>query len=351
MRTKEIALRATISSVHDDRSHADGRHEASPIWHIAVGIIITLALALLAVPSPSRAQHPAKIYRIGFLAPDPAPTEPNPQQCPTKPRPGSGYQGWVEGLREHRYIEGQNLVTDCRWVAGRWERVPALVAEVVSLKPDLILAVGNRVASAVKEATRTIPIVVPNIVDPVGWGLIASLARPGGNLTGLTSTVGPEVAGKQLGLLKEVVPTLSRVAVLSDPAGAAGVNTAYRRQMLTDAQGLGLTLQFYDIPDPKEYEAAFAAMPRARVEALLVQLYSFNYTHARKIAELAVQSRLPALYGFQPPAPFEGLMSYSVNYPGMFRRAATYLDKIFKGANPGDLPIEQPTKFDLTINL
>ena len=316
----------------------------------AILFVVALALALLAPPVPSLAQQPAKIYRIGLFAPDPAPpasTEPNPRQCPTKPRPGIG-QAWVEGLREHGYSEGQNLVTECRYAAGRWEQLPALAAEVVSLKPDLILAVGDRVASAVKAATSTIPIVTVNVVDPVRSGLIASLARPGGNLTGLTYIVGPEITGKQLELLKEVVPTLSRVAFLSTPAG---VNTPARRQILADAQALSLTLQVYDIRDPSEYEAAFAAMPRARVEALLVQLSAHNYTHARKIAELAVQSRLPALYGFQPMAPFEGLMSYSVNYPALFRRAAAYVDKIFKGAKPGDLPVEQPTKFALIINL
>jgi putative ABC transport system substrate-binding protein len=253
----------------------------------------------------------------------------------------------VEGLREHGYIDGQNLVMECRWAAMQWELLPALAAEVVSLKPDLILAVGNRVATAVKEATRTIPIVVPNLNDPVGSGLIASFSRPGGNLTGLTYIVGPEITGKQLELLKEVVPTLSRVAVLSDP----GANIPARRQGLADAQALGLTLQFYDIRDPAEYEAAFSAMPRARAEALLVQLFAHNYTHARKIADLAVQNRLPALYGFQPVPPFEGLMSYSVNYGALFRRAASYVDKIFKGAKPGDLPVEQPTKFELVINL
>jgi putative ABC transport system substrate-binding protein len=310
--------------------------------------ILVLALALLAVPGAAEAQQPAKIYRIGFLAPDPAPAEPNPQHCPIKGSPA--WQGWVEGLREHGYIPGQNLVIECRYAAGRWERLPALAAEVVSLKPDLILAVGNRQVSAAKEATRTIPIVMVNIVDPVEWGLIASYARPGGNVTGLTwtATAGLETGGKNLQLLKEVVPTLSRVAVLSDPAG---VNTPSRRQNVADAQALGLTLQFYDIWDPSEYEAAFAAMPTARVQGLNVHFYALNYTHARKIADLAAQSRLPAVYGFQTAVPLGGLMAYAVNNAANFRRAATYVDKIFKGAKPGDLPVEQPTKFDLLINL
>jgi putative ABC transport system substrate-binding protein len=179
--------------------------------------------------------------------------------------------------------------------------------------------------------------------------LVASLARPGGNVTGLTFTAGPEMAGKQLELLKEAVPKLSRVAVLW--AGAAFFSAAYLRETEAAARGLGLTLQFYEIRDPKEIESAFAAMTKARAEALLLPQSQLNFTHARRIADLAAKNRLPTVHGYREAVEGGGLMAYAANAPAMFRRAATYVDKIFKGANPGDLPVEQPTKFDLVINL
>jgi putative ABC transport system substrate-binding protein len=252
-------------------------------------------------------------------------------------------------LRECGYIEGQNLVIECRFAEGRLERARGFAAELVSLKVDLILAVGNVQTLAAKAATSTIPIVMVGILDPLEAGLVASLARPGGNVTGLTITAGPELVGKQLELLKGVVPKLSRVAALSTPVVFP---PTYLPAVEAAARGLGLTLQFYEVQDPKEYEAAFAAMTRARAEALLVLPTGLNTSHMRQITDLAAKSRLPAMYtGREYVELAGGLIAYSANGPALFRRAATYVDKIFKGAKPGDLPVEQPTKFDLLINL
>ena len=301
--------------------------------------ILALALALLATSVLSHAQQPAKVYRIGVLG----------GVSPTSPYFDRDWRGvFREGMRECGYSEGQHYVLEYRWTDVPVKQAPSLAAELVSLKVDLVVVVGNLRTRAVKEATSTIPIVMVYVLDPVEGGLVASLARPGGNVTGLTFTAGPEIAGKYLELLKEAVPKLSRVAVLS---GAAGYTAAYFGEMEAAARGLGLTLQVYDIRDPKEYEGAFAAMSKARAEALLVLATGLNFTHLRRIADLAAKSRLPAVYAFRESVEAGGLMAYATNIPAMFRRAATYVDKIFKGAKPGDLPVEQPTKFDLIINL
>jgi len=302
--------------------------------------LVTLALALLGVPVPSDGQEPGKVYRIGGLGGvSPA--------TPVYERDWGG--GFREGLRGSGYIPGQHFVMEYRWTDKPWEEARSQAAELVSLKVDLILAVGNLRTRVAKEATSTIPIVMVYSNDPVGFGLVASLARPGGNVTGLTFTAGPELAGKQLELLKEVVPTLSRVAVLW--ASATFFCAAYLRETEAAARGLGLSLQFYEIRDPKEIESAFAAMTKVRAEALLLPQSDLNFAHARRIAELAAQNRLPTVHGFREAVEAGGLMAYAANARTMFRRAATYVDKIFKGANPGDLPVEQPTKFDLLINL
>jgi len=310
-------------------------------WPAAI-FTLMLALAILVAPILSHAQQPVKIYRIGGFGAVP----------PATPVFNRDWRGaFWGGLRECGYIEGQHFVMDYRWTDVPWEQAPSLAAELVSLKPDLILAVGALRVRPVKQATSTIPIVMVLVIDPVEGGLVASLARPGGNVTGLTLTAGPEIAGKYLELLKEAVPKLSRVAVLWAPAEFSAAHADHLREMEAAARGLGLTLQFYDIRDPKEYEGAFAAMPKARAEALLVSTSPLNFTHTRRIADLAAKSRLPAVYAFRESVEAGGLMAYATNIPAMFRRAATYVDKIFKGTKPGDLPVEQPTKFDLIINL
>ncbi len=311
--------------------------------------IVTLALALLAAPVPSPGQQPAKVYRIGFLGGSMfAPTEDtHPQKCPITG--GPNWQAWVAGLRERGYIPGQDLVIECRWDGGRYERAPALAAELVGLKVDLILATSYPRARAAKEATSTIPIVMVYVAEPVASGLVASLAHPGGNVTGVSYTAGPEIAGKHLQLLKEAVPKLSRVAVLLYPDYP--LTAAFLREAQAAARALGLTLQSYEVRAPEEFEAAFTAMTKARADGLVVQMHPIVFAHPRQITELAALSRLPAVYPYRDLVEAGGLMAYEANAPAMFRRAPMYVDKILKGANPGDLPVERPTKFDLIINL
>jgi putative ABC transport system substrate-binding protein len=255
----------------------------------------------------------------------------------------------VEGLRERGYVQGQNLVIECRYSEGREERTPALAAEVVSLKPDLIVSNTGGNVHAVKQATSTIPIVMVNVSDPVGRGLVASLAHPGGNVTGMTEAF-LEIVGKRLQLLKEAVPKASRVAVLWYPTGSLP-NPGWGMEREAAARALGVTTQSFGVRAPEELEGAFTAMTKARVEALLVEPSSFVFPHRRRIVDLAAQSRLPGMYHHRDLVEAGGLMSYAVNEPDLFRRLGVYVDKIFKGAKPGDLPVEQPTKFDLVINL
>jgi len=309
---------------------------------------VTLALGILAAPFPSDGQQPAKVYRIGWLGNDAVPAEDiNPQNCPIKGPPY--WQVFVEGLRERGYIRGQNLLLECRYTEGREERAPALAAELVSLRPDLIVAVNTAQVRAVKQATSAIPIVMVGVLDPVGKGLVASLARPGGNVTGPTDDTGDEIAGKCLQLLKEAVPKVSRVAVLGylfDPP-----EPRFRTEPQAAAQALDVTLQFYRVRDPEKLEGAFTAMTQARAQALLVLPHPFMITHRRRIVDLAAKSRLPAMYPFRGFVQAGGFLSYGANQPDIWRRVGLYVDKIFKGAKPGDLPVEQPTKFDLIINL
>jgi ABC-type uncharacterized transport system substrate-binding protein len=308
--------------------------------------IVTLALGILAAPLPSDGQQPAKVYRIGYLGFNPDTTDRTPQDCPREPGPLQ--QAFREGLREHGYIEGQNLVIECRWTEGREERAPALAAELVSLKLDLIVAMGTLQVLAAKQATSTIPIVMVGVVNPVGRGLVASLAHPGGNVTGLTDML-IEMEGKRLQLLKEAVPKASRVAVLSYLTGAP--RSGFRKEEEAAARALGVTLQFHEVRGLEEFPNAFTAMTKARAEALLVVPDPFFHEHAQRIVELAAQSRLPAIYPYRGAAQAGGLLAYDVNRPDIFRRLGFYVDKILKGAKPADLPVEQPTKFELIINL
>jgi len=310
---------------------------------------VALALGLLVAPMPSQAQQPGKVYRIGFYGGDMfAPTEDKPpKKCPTTG--GPNWQGFVDGLREHGYIPGQNLVIECRWDGGRYELAPVLAAEFVQLKVDLIVVTSGPRVRTTKEVTNTIPIVMVYVAEPVANKLVASLARPGGNVTGVSYTAGPEIAGKYLQLLQEAIPALSRVAVLLYPDYP--VTPAFLREAQAAAQALGLTLQSYDVRDPKEFEGAFAAMTKARTDGLLVQVHPIVFAHPKRVAELAAQSRLPAVYPYRDLVVAGGLMAYEANIAAMFRRAPAYVDKILKGANAGDLPVERPTKFYLLINL
>jgi ABC-type uncharacterized transport system substrate-binding protein len=315
-------------------------------------LIVALALTLLVVPFPSDAQQPGKVYRIGYLGANaPAPNDTTPQQCPLKGNPN--WQAWVAGLRERGYLPGQSVVIECRYTGGRAERAPAFAAELVSLRPDLLVVFSTANVRAAKQATSTIPIVMVGVIDPVGRGLVANLAHPGGNVTGLTDTF-IEMEGKRLQLLKEAVPTVTRVAVLSHPGGGGlppGSEPAFQRELEAAARALGVTLQVYDVRDPADFKGVFAAMAKARAEALFVAADPFWGSHRQRIIDLAAQSRLPAMYPDRDFVPAGGLLAYDVNQPAIFRRLGFYVDKILKGANAGDLPVEQPTKLDLLINL
>jgi putative ABC transport system substrate-binding protein len=310
---------------------------------------VILAIALLTIPEPSPGQQPAKVYRIGWLTS--LRSETDPRVCWRKASPFRLV--WTEAMRERGYTLGQNLAIECRYTDGRNERALVFAAELVTLKVDLILANNTNQVRAAKEATSTIPIVMWGVIDPVRRGLVASLARPRGNVTGLTDDAGLEILGKYLELLKEAVPTASRVAVLRAPASSPvdPAHTEWWSLLQTEARALGVTLQSYSVRGPEELEGAFAAMTRARAEALLVVPSSFFSFHRQRIVDFAAQSRLPAMYPDRGDVEAGGLMAYAVDELKTARRLAAYVDRILKGAKPGDLPVEQPTRFELIINL
>jgi len=292
---------------------------------------------LLASPRASEAQQAGKVPRIGYLR------STSPSDRPPL------LDAFRQGLRELGWVEGRNIVIDYRYAEGRFDRLPDLAAELVRLKVDIIVASPTPAAAAAKNATQTIPIVMIAVTDPVGLGLIASLARPGGNVTGLSYSVGPEIIGKQLELLKETVPKVRRVAILSNPANPS--QPLSRRELKVAARSLGVQLQLLEAQGPNEFDGAFAAMATERVGALVVMSDSMLNSHRTRLADLAARSRLPAAYGLRENVEAGGLVSYGPSVRDLFRRSATYVDKILKGAKPADLPVERPTKFDLVINL
>jgi putative ABC transport system substrate-binding protein len=293
---------------------------------------------IVVAPLAAEAQQAGKVSRIGWLALNLAP---NPYLR----------EAFRQGLRDLGYVEGRNLVIEYRDAEGRPERLPALAAELVALKVDVILAGGTPQALAAKQATKTIPIVFTTVVDAVTDGLVTSLARPGGNVTGLSS-LAPELVGKRLELLTQAVPGVSRVAVLWQP-GAYGGRTA--KDMLKGAEvaarALGVRLQFVEARGPEDFERAFSDMTRARAGALTVLGGVMFNTERRRLVDLAAKNRLPAVYPWREAVDAGGLMAYGPNLADLLRRAATYVDKILKGAKAADLPVEQPTKFELVINL
>jgi putative ABC transport system substrate-binding protein len=298
---------------------------------------LVLVGALLFVLSGSAdAQQPAKIPRIGFLS------SLSPAVVSDR------MEAFRQGLRELGYAEGKNIVIEYRYAEGKTERLPELAAELVRLKVDVIITGGPSVNRFAKEATHTIPIVLAFDNDPVGNGFAASLARPGANITGL-STLAPEISGKQLELLREIVPKLYRVAVLGN-ATQPGYPQA-RREINLAADSFGVKLQYVEIQNPYEIEPAFRAASKGRADAVLVIASQVVTSHAKQFAEMAAKSRLPAIYWSSEFVDAGGLMSYSVSITDLFRRAATYVDKVLKGAKPADLPVEQPTTFELVTNL
>jgi putative ABC transport system substrate-binding protein len=301
--------------------------------------IIGLALCamLVAVRTPASAQPAAKVPRIGYL------TGATPEGQSAR------IDAFRQGLRELGYVEGKNIIIEYRYAEEKLDRLPALAAELVRLKVDVIVTGGSGNTRAAKEATTTIPIVMAQDTDPVANRFVASLARPGGNITGL-ATLAPEIGGKQLELLKEVVPKLSRVAVLGAPSTTAG-SAQQRREIELAAKGLKVQLQFLDVERLKDIETAFQAARKGRADAVLVLRGTVLGSEGTRISEFAVNSRLPAIYGTPRSVEAGGLMSYGVNGADLDRRAAIYVDKILKGVKPADLPVEQPKKFELIINL
>jgi putative ABC transport system substrate-binding protein len=315
------------------------RCEETTMRWSAVGCIMTLALSLLVVPLVAAiAQPPEKVPRVGYLSPG----------SPSDPFRERRFEAFRQGLRELGYVEGQTIALESRWAEGKYERYPALAADLVREQVDVIVTVGGAATQATQHATKTLPIVMSVVIDPVGSGLIASLARPGGNVTGL-SIMAPDLVGKQLELLKEVVPGVSRVALLWNPANPGGAPQVQAAEAA--ARTVGVQLHTLEARDPQEIDRAFAALTRERAGALVVLADAIFGNQVRQLAELAAERRLPAVFVVREFAEGGGLMVYSANLLDLERRAAVYVDKILKGAKPADLPVEQPLKFDLVINL
>jgi putative tryptophan/tyrosine transport system substrate-binding protein len=283
------------------------------------------------------AQQPRKIPLIGFLV--------------SANRSGSAHltEAFIQGLRELGYVEGQNIGIEYRWADGNFERLPDLAAELVSLKVAVMVATVTQASLAAKNATATIPIVMVAVGSPVEARLVASLARPGANITG-TSTMADEVVGKQLGLLKETLPKISRVAALWNPANPV-FQASQLRQAESAAKALPVTLQKLEARDPAEIDHAFTTISKEGTKALIVLADPVFTTHRKQIADLSLKHRLPAITGPKEVADAGLLMSYGASFTESYRRAATYVDKILKGAKPGEMPIERPTKFDFVVNL
>src|SRR5205809_2133093 len=294
-----------------------------------------LCAMLLALRFPAEAQQPTKIPRIGYLAAISLSTL------------AARTEAFRQGLRELGYVEGKNIVIEWRFAEGKADRLPALAAELVRLKVDIIITAGPQVTRPAKEATSTIPIVMAQDPDPIGNGFVASLARPGGNITGL-ATLAPELSGKQLELMKEIVPRLSRVAVLGTSTRPGNAQSLKETELAAGA--FGVKLQYLDILGHKDIETAFRAASKGRANAVLVLTSAVAISQRTQITDLAVKNRLPAIYDGAEFVEDGGLMTYSASQNDLYRRAATYVDKILKGAKPGDLPVEQPTKFELVVN-
>jgi len=300
--------------------------------------MLATAGGLLAAPLAVEAQPSGKRYRIGFLG----------LTAHSDPRIQRLLAAFRDGLAELGYVEGQNIAIEARWAGGKYERLPDLAAELVRLKLDVIVTGAVPAIRAAKKATSKIPIIMAVVVDPVATGLVASLARPGGNITGL-SIMTPDLVGKQLEMLREIAPKASRVAVLWNPANQG--NPVQLRASELAARKLSVRLQPLEARSPDEIDAAFAAMTKERAAAVVVLVDAMFVDQRSRIADLAATSRLPAVYGLADHVEAGGLIAYTPSFIDSYRRAATYVDKILRGANPGELPIEQPTKFELLINL
>ena len=298
---------------------------------------IAMVGSAAALPLAAQAQPTEKMRRVGWLSPGARASDEN------------FLASFRDGLRELGWVVGQNVAIEGRWAEGKFERLPELAAELVRQNVDVIVASVTQASLAAKRATATIPIVMVGVGDPLGSGLVDSLARPGANVTGPSSMLA-EASGKQLALLKETIPKASTVAVLWNPANPVWQAAALKQTEAT-ARAMGLRLQLLEARGPDEFEAAFDAMTRAHADALFVPADIIFVRHTQRMAELAASHRVPAMYGFREHVEAGGLMSYAASFPVMFRRAAAFVDKLLKGAKPADLPVEQPTKFELVINV
>jgi len=299
-----------------------------------IGLLVTFALSLFGVPLAAEAQQAGKVYRIGYISPGPG--------------PGVLTETFRQGLRDLGYIEGQNLVIEYRWT-GRGKRLPELTTELVGLKPDLIVTVSHRVSLEAKRATTTIPIVFAHVNDPVGVGLVPSLAHPGGNLTGL-SAQGLDLIAKRLELFKDLLPSAGRIAYLGNPDEP--YSPVYLREAQRAAHLLGLQeVLSLEARTDEDFDAAFAALTARPPDALLIEPNGLNGSNSRRISEFALANRLPTVHALRGFVDDGGLLSYGPEMHAHFNRLASYVDKILKGTKPADLPVEQPTKFELVINL
>lgn len=310
------------------------------MWYSIVGCIVTLTLGLLAAPLTAEAQQPAALPRIGYLRGG------SPADAV---RHGAVLR---QGLQDLGYLEGQHLTIETRTAEGHYDRLPNLAAELVRLPVDVLVAAGAPAIRAAKNATSTIPIVMASTFDPVGEGLVTSLARPGGNVTGVALGTGEHFAGKWVELLKEAVPQVSRVAVLWDSRGSPSVQVQRLlvRETERAAAALGLQLHLVEVREIQELESSFAAMASAGAEALIVLSAARFWTARHRIVALAAQYRLPAMYEHRDFVEAGGLISYGSNMLALTRRAAYYVDRLLKGTTPADLPVEQPTEFELVLN-
>jgi putative tryptophan/tyrosine transport system substrate-binding protein len=300
-----------------------------------IGLAVVLALGLTVAPPVTVAQPAGKVYRIGLLGTD----SPSAQ--------AKSLEGLRAGLRDLGYVEGKNIVIEYRWAEGQTDRLASLAAELVALKADLIVTSGGTPpALAAKQATTIIPIVTSGVGDAVGIGLVASLARPGGNVTGLSDPV-PELYVKRVELLKEAVPGVGRIAVLANPTTRT---PAALKPLESAARSLKITIHRVDVQRPDEFERAFATMAERRLDAVMITQDRLLNVNVKKIADLAAKNRLPSS-GTRDFAEAGGVIGYGMDFAGNNRQAARFVDKILKGAKPGDLPVEQPTKFELVINL
>jgi putative ABC transport system substrate-binding protein len=303
---------------------------------LVVAGLTAVALLVLEAPVAAEKQPARAIPRIGYLTAGSVDIE------------TSRLAAFRQGLRELGYSEGQNIVVEPRYAEGRYERIPELIAELVRLKVDVLVATTIPVVAAAKKATSSIPIVMVGVGDPVRTGVVASLGRPGGNITGNT-LLSADTSAKRVQLLREALPNVSRVAIIWNPANASAVPTF--QEARSAARALGVALQSVEVSQPTQLDGAFTALTKTRPDALIVTADPLIQVHVGRVVDFAARHRLPAMYTLREHVIAGGLMSYGASLHDLFRRSATHVDKLLKGAKPADLPVEQPTKFELVINL